>query len=154
MHISVAWLGTSAHSPPTWSQYSQKCAESNAPEAFLHADEGRFDTDTESSDDDVEDDYLGKLVNTCIEDPDRWNDVRQKMHQCYMVVKRRWRKLMGRPTRNKRRMSRRAPRGKGKGKGKSFLCTQCSSHYDVMEQSEDLVSVFIANKGKRKRKRL
>ena len=59
---------------------------------------------------------------------------------------------MGRPTRNKRRQARRAPRGKGKGKDKSFLCVQCSSYYDVMEQSTDLVQIFIANRGRGKGK--
>ena len=109
--ISAAWLGTSAQSSsPPWSHYSQpRCAECDAPEAFLHADDSHFDTDTDSDDDGVEDNYLDEIVDECLEDPERWGDVRQQMHQVYMVVKRRWRKLMGRPTRNKRRHSKRAP---------------------------------------------
>ena len=75
-------------------------------------------TDTESYDDDVEDSHLDDLLESCQGDQHRLEDVRQQLHQCYMVVKRRWGKSLGRPTGNRRSQFRKAPRGEGIGKKK------------------------------------
>ena len=53
---------------------------------------------------------------------------------------------MGRPTRRRRRLVRKRPKGKARGKGRAFLCRLCSSHYDALEAEE--FGTFIAKRMK------
>ena len=105
---STAWMaGSSQSSASNW-----KCAECNGEnqtEAFnqevhVHED-GAFDTDPDSDDMNVEDPELDHWVGLCCEDTSErlWDDLRQQAHDIYVVAKRRWRKVMGRPTRRKGR---------------------------------------------------
>ena len=111
-------------------------------EVNLH-EAGAFDTDTESEDMSVEDAKLDEWVELAQDDEHAWGSLRQQAHEIYVIAKRRWRKVMGRPTRRRRKMTRRRPKGKGRGKSRSFLCRVCSSHFDAME-AEDF-GTFIAS---------
>ena len=144
--VTRAWMSSgSSHSG------SRECEDCHTSEAYIHQDDCHFDTDTESDDDNVEDEQLDKWIEQCKDDENLWNDLRQQTHNVYVTVKRRWRKVMGRPTRNRRQFNRRRPKGKGKGKGKAFLCTTCSSYYDVSE-AQDTFQTFLVNRSKGKGK--
>ena len=119
-------------------------------EVNLHED-GAFVTDTESEDLNVEDERLDDYIHQAQDDERAWNNLRQQAHEIYVTAKRRWRKVMGRPTRRRRRLTRRKPKGKGRGKSRSFLCRLCSSHFDALE-AEDF-GTFIASHRKGKGKR-
>ena len=59
---------------------------------------------------------------------------------------------MGRPTRRRRKFTRRKAKGKGKGKSKAFLCRLCSSHYDAVEAEDFKTYIATRRKGSGKGK--